>query len=369
MRRFVVLVCVLLLAFGCCAPSFSADFVDYPQQYEDNPYAPAPMIFDYPSLLSYYYYPDQAARPDLYVYGGTYWGLTNTSSWEHSEHTGRDYVSWATYRVNYQLYLNDGTESDTPWKMNKVRLQFKSPRTGTQIRVNGFSDNINLAVQGTTDSYTTLTADVYPIDTLFIPQDSNTRFSFWIEFTVMFNPSIDIADIYNLSAEDSPVQPIMDASGFQPRLVSYIPADSMGGSSAAGQQQIDQSINQQTQQQEQQYNDFTNSGNGSIVSDSESAVGGKLGLFDAVFDLGESFLDIWTVSPGPARLVLPAYSLPMGDGTSYKLWDEHAFDFAQLEGWGFGALKTAVNFGSVFVVYSALIRYLYRVFDDIFKRG
>lgn len=105
----------------------------------------------------------------------------------------------------------------------------------------------------------------------------------------MFSPSVPVSDLVEYGTSSSPVLPIMDADGFQPRLVSYVPADSMGGSSAAGQQQIDQSINQQTQQQEQQYNDFTKPGNGSIVSDSESVVSGKLGLFDAVFELGESF--------------------------------------------------------------------------------
>lgn len=279
MKRFASFLLVLALLF-CSTTVAYAEFVDYGYQNPEDPYAPAPMIFDYPSLLSYYYYPDQTARPNLYVYGGTYWGLTNTSSWEHSEHTGRDYVSWATYKVNYQLYLNDGTESNTPWKMNKVRLQLKSPRSGTQIRVNGFSDNINLAVQGTTDSYTTLTVDAYPVNTLFIPQDSNTRFSFWIEFTVMFNPSIDIEDLYNLSAEDSPVQPIMDATGFQPQLVSYIPADSMGGSSAAGQQQIDQSINAGITQDQQQYQDTqnqfqqaTNSGQAELTNQFDTVAG------------------------------------------------------------------------------------------------
>lgn len=57
-------------------------------------------------------------------------------------------MSWATYRVNYQLYLNDGTESGTPWKMSRVRLQVSSPLSGTEVRVSGFSDNVNLAVQG-----------------------------------------------------------------------------------------------------------------------------------------------------------------------------------------------------------------------------
>ena len=336
------------------------------------------MIFDYPALLSYYYYPDQTARPNLYVYGGTYWGLTNTSSWEHAEHTGRDYVSWATYRVNYQLFLNDGTESNTPWKMNKVRLQLKSPRSGTQIRVNGFSDNINLAVQGTTDSYTTLTVDVHPVDTLFIPQDSNTRFSFWIDFTVMFNPSIDIEELYNLSGTDSPVQPVMDASGFQPQLVSYVPADSMGGSSAAGQQQIDQSVNaqgnkidssitEQTQQQEQQYNEFTESGDSSLFDDTFDEVHEKVGLITALEDIGTSIFDFFLNFDGSGYpiLVFPAFSIDV-DGITYDVWGEYEFDLGEFFGSGpMYFLIETVQFTSVVVVYSQLLRYLIRVWEKI----
>lgn len=350
----------------CFAPSFSADFVDYPNQ---DPNAPALLAFDTPSLLSFYYYPDQVNRPTFYVYGGAYWGLTATNTFEHSEHPGSDYVSWATWRVNYQLYLQDDMESSTPWKMSRIRLKLTAPKAGTYVRVSGFSDNINLAVQGVTDNSTTLAVDAYPVDTLFIPQDSNTRFSFWVDYTVMFDPSIPVEEIQDLTSSDSPILPVMDVTGFEPRLVSYVPADSQGSSSAAGQQQIDQSIVAQTQQQQQQYDDFTDSGSGSPIVSIEQSMGETIGFFDAIEQI---LSDIWAIFDNPAGLAtitFPGFSLSV-DGVSYQVWPDHVFNFDTMtEEWGLGFLKTAVNFATVVAVYAALLRYLVHSWEAIISRS
>lgn len=364
MRRFLALVCASLLAFVCFAPSFSADFANYPADIED-PYAVAPLSFDSPAVLKYKYYVDESNRPDLYVNGTAFWGLTGTNTWEHSQHDGRDYVTWATYRVNYQLYVNDDRADDTPFCMTSVRLRLNAPMSGTEVRVAGFSDNVNLSIQGLTDSNRTLIVDAYLRDTLVIPADSGGRVSFYIDFNIMFDPSKPAEELVNLSENNSPILPMMDGTGFQPRIYSYLPEGTVGSSSAAGQQQIDQSINAQTQQQQQQFDEFTQSGDDSIYNSADSAIKGKLGLFDSLQQLLEMIWDVFSAPVGEPVLTFPSFSLEV-EGVTYQVWQEQTFNFNVLtDSWGLSALKTALNFATTFVVYAALLRYLVKVWEAI----
>lgn len=290
MKRFASCLLMLVLLFGSTTV-VHADFINYGSVVDpDDPYGVAPLMWETPSLLSYYYYPDQVQRPTQYVYGGAYWGITDTNTFEHSQHAGEDYVSWATYRVNYQLYINDDRDDNTPFKLSRLRLQLNSPISGTEVRVSGYSENINLAVQGVTNSNQTITVDAYPVDTLYIPQNSSIRFSFYIDFTVLFDPSLPVSDIYDLDPLEGPIVPIMDDVGFIPQLSSYVPSQSVGGASAVGQQQLDSSINTGITQDRQQYQDTQNQfqqavnpGQAGVTSQFDSAADDLHAIEDQVF--------------------------------------------------------------------------------------
>lgn len=373
-----------LLVFACFAPSSFADFVNYPADpVEDfeliDSDIPSTFAFDSPSVLTYRYYPDKVGRPTMYVEGRSFWGLSGTNSWEHTQHFGSDYVSWATYRVNYSVKLKDDYDDNTPFYLDRFYLKFNAPMSGTEVRVSGYSDNISLDIDGVSSDSTSLTMEAFPRNTLLFPADETLRFSFYIDFTIMFDPSIPVSDLVDLSDSNSPVVPVMDASGFSANVKAYLPAMAEGSSSAAGQQQIDQSINtqgdkvnqsinQQIQQQQNQYNEFTGGGGDSAFVTVENSLGETMGLFDAVDSIYTNIWGIFHENPGYAIVTFPSFSINV-DGVPYEVWPEYTFDFNTLNNeWGLGPLKVAVNFACVFAVYAGLLRYLTLVYETIIGR-
>lgn len=131
----------------------------------------------------------------------------------------------------------------------------------------------------------------------------------------------------------------------------------------------DGAIRDQTEQQKEQYDEFTSGGDSSIVDGASGDIQEKVGIFTAVDTVLSGVWDIFSSPPGDATLIFPTFSLTV-EGQSYKLWDNYVFDFNVLsEAWGFAALKTAINFITVFIVYGALLHYLQVLFHRVFGGG
>lgn len=142
-------------------------------------------------------------------------------------------------------------------------------------------------------------------------------------------------------------------------------------SGAAG---IQSAIDTQMQHDQQLWDDTYNpdsdqaaSDTDSVISDYESQLADSLGLFDYVSSVTTDFVSMFSDSPGDPVLTFPAWAITVS-GISYPVWSAYTVNLSELLS-DFSDLITVVRFALVFVVWAAVIRYLWSVWDKIFGGG
>lgn len=130
-----------------------------------------------------------------------------------------------------------------------------------------------------------------------------------------------------------------------------------------------QVIQQGQQQEQQRYDDFTQGGDSSEFDSAKDQVEGKIGIFTALDEMLQGVFGVFTAGTSDAAdITFPAFSLTV-EGESYDVWAEQTVSLDDMFTGPLAALKTALNFATVAAVYYALIRYLIRVYDEIFGGG
>lgn len=102
---------------------------------------------------------------------------------------------------------------------------------------------------------------------------------------------------------------------------------------------------------------------GGTVDSAGSDLEAKLGVLSFADQALTDFISVFADDPGPAQLTLPGFKIEV-EGEEHEIWADTPYSLASLED-DFGPLLTAVRFGTVVLVYAALISYLGRVLDAL----
>lgn len=130
-----------------------------------------------------------------------------------------------------------------------------------------------------------------------------------------------------------------------------------------------QVIQQGQQQDQQRYDDFTQGGDSSEFDSAKDQIEGKIGIFTALDELLQGVFGVFTAGTADAaQITFPAFALTV-EGEEHEVWTEQTVNLDDMFTGPLAALKTALNFATVAAVYYALIRYLIRVYDQIFGGG
>lgn len=103
------------------------------------------------------------------------------------------------------------------------------------------------------------------------------------------------------------------------------------------------------------------------IHDTVTDIKEKLGLFTFLDDTLTRVLNMFNPYTGDIFHEFPGFTIDI-NGQTYTIWEPFVVDFRSIFE-GFEVLINAVNMGCVVVVYSALINYLYNVFNRIFVKN
>lgn len=150
----------------------------------------------------------------------------------------------------------------------------------------------------------------------------------------------------------------------------YFDSGLIGYATREGQVEINSSIQAQTAQQQQNFDSTWEVGSGDVndidqAGHSGTSASDKVSALELADTISSGIFALFDANSLPAsQLTFPAFSIEVG-GVTHDVWSDVSFDFSSLEE-NFGPLINAVRFATVSLCYFALIKYLHKVYEDIF---
>lgn len=150
----------------------------------------------------------------------------------------------------------------------------------------------------------------------------------------------------------------------------YFDTGMIGYATREGQTEINSSIQAQTAQQQQNFDSTWEVGSGDVndigqAGQSGSSASDKVSALELADTISTGIFALFDVDSLPAaELTFPAFSIEV-DGDTHDVWSDVSYNLSSLEE-NFGPLINAVRFATVALCYFALIKYLHKVYEDIF---